>query len=310
MDNFDCFYDCWESSGTVSDCSESLPLDDVDLGQGWNIAPGDISGHLETITFNLNYFVDGSSGEPLDGYQQEHLLQAHNFFVHAPNGNCLQILTNPDDMSNVPESFGYHGFCAVESTFSVPWNGDDGCCSPDEDIASFNWGNYVQTYDVGGFNLSGSGTWYVGFGQEVGVLGVGSGIVLEGICGICKNPAACNYESEGLCEFESCLGCTVAAACNYDSSATIDDGSCQASCEGCTDPVACNYWEFALVDDGSCVNPIPGLDCEGGCLEDADGDGVCDPFEFLGCTDTEACNYNAFATEQSSRSIPHVPYMR
>ena len=46
----------WESSGTVSDCSESLPLDDVDLGQGWNIAPGDISGHLETITFNLNYF--------------------------------------------------------------------------------------------------------------------------------------------------------------------------------------------------------------------------------------------------------------
>ena len=299
VDNLSCEYECWLAGETGIGCDETLALNNVDLGLNWGQSIVDISGHLQFINFDLNYYLDGLSGQPLEAFQQEHLLQEHNFFIRAPNGNCLQILTDPQDMSNVPESFGYHGFCAVENTFSVVWSGGDGCCSPEEDMASFNWGNYVQTYDVGEFNLSGSGMWHVGFGEEVGVLGVGSSIVLEGICGICKNPTACNYGSEGTCEFETCAGCTVAAACNYDSLATIDDGTCAASCAGCTDPVACNYWEFAVVDDETCVYPVPGLDCEGGCLDDADGDGVCDPFEFFGCTDTQACNYNAFATEQS-----------
>ena len=38
-------------------------------------------------------------------------------------------------------------------------------------------------------------------------------------------------------------------------------------------------------------------DCEGNCLLDIDGDGVCDELEVLGCTDMGACNYNAEATE-------------
>ena len=38
-------------------------------------------------------------------------------------------------------------------------------------------------------------------------------------------------------------------------------------------------------------------DCAGDCLADADGDGVCDPFEVAGCTDSDACNYNDLATD-------------
>ena len=41
-----------------------------------------------------------------------------------------------------------------------------------------------------------------------------------------------------------------------------------------------------------------GYDCDGNCLNDADGDGVCDEFEVAGCTDAAACNYNADATDE------------
>ena len=81
---------------------------------------------------------------------------------------------------------------------------------------------------------------------------------------------------------------------------------------GCTDPTACNYNELASDDDGSCLQfdvcgvcDGPGLaegtcDCEGnvldavgvcggGCLDDVDGDGVCDSED--GCLDVDACNY-------------------
>ena len=39
-----------------------------------------------------------------------------------------------------------------------------------------------------------------------------------------------------------------------------------------------------------------GLDCDGNCLADADGDGICDGDEIAGCQDT-ACNYDATATD-------------
>ena len=33
------------------------------------------------------------------------------------------------------------------------------------------------------------------------------------------------------------------------------------------------------------------------CLNDTDGDGVCDELEINGCTDSTACNYDASATD-------------
>ena len=64
---------------------------------------------------------------------------------------------------------------------------------------------------------------------------------------------------------------------------------------------ACNYDETATFDDGSCEYPANYPDnsfyCDGSCVQDADGDGVCDFVEVGGCMDEMACNYNPAATD-------------
>ena len=60
---------------------------------------------------------------------------------------------------------------------------------------------------------------------------------------------------------------------------------------------ACNYDDEATIDNGACEFPDEGLDCESNCLNDADGDGVCDEFELDGCTSNCACNYDVDATD-------------
>ena len=119
----------------------------------------------------------------------------------------------------------------------------------------------------------------------------------------CTDLEACNFDinatfDDGSCESTSCAGCTVATACNYDATATLNDGSCDfTSCLGCIDATACNYDATATTDDGSCTYPEPEYDCDGNCLVDSDGDGICDAFDgnFEGCMDELACNYQPLA---------------
>ena len=127
------------------------------------------------------------------------------------------------------------------------------------------------------------------------------------------------------------LGCTDEAACSYDSAATADDGSCEyldalgvcgGACEadvdadGICDDVdecvgaldacgVCNgpgeIYECGCADipEGDCdcegTQAAEGYDCAGDCLADADGDGVCDPFEVA------AAPMLSIATTNSSR---------
>ena len=97
-------------------------------------------------------------------------------------------------------------------------------------------------------------------------------------------------------------GCTDESADNYDMNAEYDDGGCIYY--GCMDATACNYDDTANTDDGSCYYVVEGYDCDGVCLADADGDGVCDPFEVAGCQDAAACNYNEAATDADDCIYP------
>ena len=70
------------------------------------------------------------------------------------------------------------------------------------------------------------------------------------------------------------------------------------------DDTACNYNADATNDDGSCTYQTdPLLNCDGSCINDADGDGVCDENEVLGCTNGMACNYDASAPNRGRRQL-------
>ena len=64
-------------------------------------------------------------------------------------------------------------------------------------------------------------------------------------------------------------------------------GASNSESSGCTDSTACNYDSNAIIDDGSCEYPADYYDCNGNCLNDTDGDGICDELEVSGCTNPE-----------------------
>lgn len=176
-------------------------------------------------------------------------------------------------------------------------------------------------------------------------------------CSICSGDSilVLDADGDGVCDDNEIAGCTDPASCAFNPFATDDDGSCtyaDGPCvlcmngmaviadldgdgicnadeiSGCTYPNACNYAPDATDDNGSCTFSEPGLDCDGNCLNDDDGDGICDNVddcigefdvfgvcnggctvdldndgicdteEIPGCTDGTACNFNGSATDE------------
>ncbi len=66
----------------------------------------------------------------------------------------------------------------------------------------------------------------------------------------------------------------------------------------CSDELACNYNENCVINDPSeCQYPETYYNCDEICVNDSDGDEVCDELEIEGCSDIAAVNYNILATD-------------
>ena len=76
----------------------------------------------------------------------------------------------------------------------------------------------------------------------------------------------------------------------------------------CIDPTACNYNSMngVLENNELCTYAEAGYDCFGNCLNDSDGDGVCDEFEIPGCTDSTMFNYDPLATDDDNSCVPFI----
>ena len=152
------------------------------------------------------------------------------------------------------------------------------------------------------------------------------------VCGGCTDDAtpACNYDEEAIWDDGSChytyQNNSLYCNCNSDSTpenlygssfyncdgvcTTITDcagecgggavedclGVCGGNATTCTDTDACNTGICATCEYPTGY-PDNVVDCYGICLNDSDGDGVCDEDEVDGCTDIDACNYNSSATD-------------
>ena len=206
---------------------------------------------------------------------------------------------NLDCDGNCLNDFNSNGICDEDESFGCT---DAEACNYDPDADSDNGS---CTYADPGLDCDGN------------CLNDADGDLIcdEDEIGGCQDDTACNYDAtatddDGSCEYTSCAGCTDEGACNYDADATLDDSSCEYdSCAGCTDAAACNYDDTATIDDSSCTYPdADNLDCDGNCLNDADGDLICDEDEIGGCTDEEALNYDADATDDDgSCAYPCTP---
>lgn len=82
------------------------------------------------------------------------------------------------------------------------------------------------------------------------------------------------------------------------------DNFCEPTIVGCTIDFACNYNPEANMPD-MCTFPIEFYDCNNECVNDLDGDGICDELEVVGCQDPTAFNYNEAATD-AGECIPVV----
>ena len=140
----------------------------------------------------------------------------------------------------------------------------------------------------------------------------GDGICDEFEIAGCTDPSNPAYNPAATDDDGSCLvaGCLLPFACNFDPTADyLDVALCDlSSCAGCTDPTACTFDPSATLSaPAACTYPVNQfVDCDGNCINDADGDGVCDELEIPGCTNPAASNYSPFATDDNGTCIIEV----
>ena len=236
------------------------------------------------------------------------------------DGICdhLQVegCTNPGACNFLPEAYIDDGSCFY-TMLGYDCNGEclededgDGVCDPFEILGCTELGNPM----------------YNPYATE------DDGSCIQGGCMV---PIACNYDPTldyaimEMCDFESCAGCSIPFACNFDPTLqyVVLELCDFTSCGGCLDLFACNYDPTAQISAPTlCIFEQDALgECGGDCLEDVDGDGVCDVYtpcsnadalgvcggscesdvnlngvcdgdEQLGCTYVEALNYDDDAT--------------
>ena len=136
----------------------------------------------------------------------------------------------------------------------------------------------------------------------------------------CTDTTACNYNSVAVCDDGSCILPTTWYLDN-DGDELGFDGFGLFSIESCGDNVegyatnntddndgdfdndgisGINFNGDDCDDENNAIgSPNQGYDCDENCIDDADGDFICDEFEIPGCTDTTACNYNETATDNN-----------
>ena len=324
-----------EDNGTCDFCScvtGGLPVNEtytmsVEV-HAENIVPGHTTYRFYLNVLNNDDFLSSIYGNNDDVFE----LSTPNGFWNSPFGGVVATEINPAffpffpdlsadswvtvgiDSQNVGDETAVS---TVEST-EQPWTGSfaAGPASGNnivmDDFAGGAW--YVLNGTPNGLPDENGRVLFLQLTSDAAPSGRINAQVFENGLGV--NDLRFTYIFDGTGDFNpegynpvspsnSC-GCTDPSAFNYDEAAAYDDGSCIAVVDGCTDETACDYEPAANTDDGSCTYADAGYDCDGVCLSDIDGDGICDEFEVAGCTDPAAANYDPFATDDDASCLEPI----
>ena len=257
-------------------CIRDRTIIDVASGNAYSLALTGASGSVEVeVTAGLESTCDFSS---CSGCTDE---SACNYDPNAlsDDGSCVA----PDDLTGCGDTCLDGG---VLYEFDITDQYGDGMC------CAYGEGSYTILAD--GDTLASGGDFGAGTTER-----------------FCASADACvqlimvadNYPGEQSWTMTA-DGEELAAGNGVD--ATYNFGGCV---EGCTDSIACNYDADANVEDGSCTYAPDFYECDGEtCLNDSDGDGVCDGLEIEGCVVPTACNYEPNATDLVPCVYPDAGY--
>jgi hypothetical protein len=174
---------------------------------------------------------------------------------------------------------------------------EDGVCDADEVPGCQN--SDACNYNASATDEDGGCIYALGCESCSGVTD-GTGIVLandddnDGVCNAdeipgCQESSACNYNASATdpgvsCVFpvgcESCSGATDGSGTVLDNDADGDQICDSDEVVGCTNQLACNY-DSSATDEGDCYIAGEYYGCDGDCLNDIDGNGICDEIDDL-----------------------------
>jgi len=293
------------TSGIVDAADPSLVEDPSQQISPMFLVDGSTGVTVNSVTGMAYYILNGNPIGLPDGAGRVMIMQITTSGAITGTLN-VQIFPNSNGAEFLTDAYMFDGagLYAAEGACLADTDGDGIC---DEDEISGCTDDMACNYDMSATDDDGS----CDFNDADG----------DGICDVdeipgCTDDMACNYDpaatdEDGSCgvldacgvclgDDSTCTGCSIDFACNYDPDAIVTDNTlCEyETCAGCTDDTACNYDPAATFDDGTnCVYAVTYYDCNGDCLMDTDGDGVCDELETVGCTDMTACNYDDTATD-------------
>ena len=246
--------------------------------------------------------------------------------------NCDNTCINDQDSDGICDAFettgctdslacNYNPFVSINDfTCTYPGCNDTNACNYEPSAGCLDFscfypetyfdcnGNCINDFDANGicdeFEVTGC-TDFTACNYDI------LAFIDDGSCSYpgCTDPNACNFDFAAICDDGLCTfpGCTSPEACNYDSLVICDDGSCIFP--GCLDSAACNYDFAALCTNNDlCSYPIEYYNCFGECLNDTDGDLVCDELEIAGCLDSNACNFEPLTTDFLDCTYPETYY--
>ncbi|MDE0978602.1 MAG: hypothetical protein OSA78_01290, partial [Flavobacteriales bacterium] len=311
MDESACNYDdiANEDDGTCNYCCDNLTSTNDDYSLEVELfADGGIAG-LQTYRVYINTLsssdivssVTGDMNGPLE------FVSSTSFYQYSgPGGGATPNFWNPI-YAAIPEFADgvYDSFITIGNSEMPDFNAGQVEVSTIETPGE----TWIAGFEAGGpisINSDTGGGWFLFPGSTSGVAGDDNRVLIgqfttDGFVGGSMlvqifpegNPA--NSDNIYMTVEAPACGCMDPVADNYNSGALYQDGACFYL--GCTDAEACNYDTTADTDDESCEYPDAGYTCDGVCLNDADGDYVCDEFEVAGCLNSAACNYSLAITD-------------